>query len=1442
MGIGASAGGLEAVTQLLKELPASTGMTFVLVQHLDPNHPSELVSLLATQTSMPVLQAMDGLTVEPNHFYVIPPNTQMTIRSGVLRLSPRASKDGPFLSIDSFFRSLAEDRQSRAVGVILSGTGTDGTLGLEAIKGEGGITFAQDATAQFDSMPRSAASAGVVDFVLPPGEIARELAAVAQSFYFGASGAVALPEDGHTLERILSLLRDEAGVDFTHYKTPTIYRRLARRLALHHLDSLEAYLDLLNRNPGEMQALFDDVLITVTEFFRDPEVFDVLADKILPVIVQQRKSTEPIRVWVSACSSGKEAYSIAIVLLEFMEAKRLKFPIQIFGTDLSERSIEIARAGRYPENIQAFVSPERLRRFFHKRDGNYLVSERVRELCIFSRHDVTRDPPLANMDLISCRNLLIYLEPVLQRRVLAIFSYALRQQGFLLLGTSETPIALSEHFDVVDPRYKVYSRNLNAVTSGLELPLRMPRLRAAASALPAARIDQATALDARVDKLMLARYAPAGLLLNSQWQVMKFRGEVGPYLAPSPGDPVLDALGLVHPDLAVLLKSGLEEAGKKDSVVRKEGVQWRHDGRLDRLNLEIRPIADPDTERHFLVMFENAAQPSVRPQTQAGNAGPKAAEDRALELESTRSYMQRLIEELRSANEEAQSVNEELQSTNEELQTAREELQSSNEELHTTIEELQSRNRELNQVNNDLINVLSSMQAPIILLDRDLQIRRYTPVSEKLFSLIPADVGRPISDLQRRIKVPDLETLLTQVIASGQPLEREVQDLDGHWHSLRIQPYRTSDDQIDGVLFEFLDIDRLKYTLAQVERARDYAEAIISTVREPLLVLDRELRVRTANRSFYETFRVSAEETLNRSIYELGSRQWDAPKVRALLGSLQGSGETRQEIEVERDFPGLGWRTFQLTARSVDSDREEKLILLALEDYSDRKRAAEAKYRRLFETSKDAIVMIDAETGEITDVNPSVLEVFGYTRGELTGKPFWQAPPLDRIPGGQSALERLRREEVTRFPQGALTAKDGRSIETDIIGNMYREGDKRVIQLNIRDITERVQFERQLQHVAKLESLGVLAGGIAHDFNNLLTAIMGNASLALTAAPADTPYQQALKEVVQASHRAADLTRQMLAYAGKGRFVIRPIDLSELVRDISALLRSSVPKSIEMKLNLDKNLPAVEADAGQIQQIVMNLAINGAEAIGKENRGVVTISTSREVLDEERIQREFVGEDVTPGVYVCLEVSDTGCGMDAETQARIFDPFFSTKFVGRGLGLAAVLGIMRGHRGAIRITSAPGRGSIFRVLLPASAARTEAPPEMGKKPGPKGSGLVLVVDDEAHVRRLSKAALESHGYQVLTAPDGESSIGVVQERGHELKLVIVDLTMPGIGGPETVARIKSINAGLPVILASGFDAARAMKDFGENDLAGFLQKPFTVEKLLEIVTAVLQPA
>jgi len=1459
VGIGASAGGLEAFSRLLRSLPTDTGMAFVVVQHLDPLHSSILPELLASRTRMPVVQVTEGTVVKPDHVYVIPPNTTMAISGCVLHLSPRGPSSGRHMPIDVFFASLAEDRKGSSIGVILSGAASDGTLGLAAIKSQGGITFAQDDTALFDGMPRSAVVSGVADFVLPPERIATELAAIACHPYQGASQT---PDrettiaGGATFSKLLAVIRTTKGIDFSQYKAATVERRIMRRIVMSKSSNPEEYLAYLRQTPGETEALFNDLLIKVTEFFRDQAVFLALKEKAFPLILKDRQAGTPIRVWVPGCSTGEEVYSIAISLVEYLESAGRDETIQIFGTDVSEAVIDKARAGNYSEAAASSISPERLRRFFTKVDSGYQIGRAIRELCIFSVQDIAKDPPLSRMDIISCRNLLIYLGANLQRRAMGVFVYAMQPNGCLILGNSETPGTLSDLFVPLDREHRIYRRKLAIPQPAFDLPSRLASFPPFSAAPDAAEVEQRkvaelpaiTTVRRYADRMLLSQYAPAGLLVDKEYKIVEFRGEVGPYLGPAAGEADLDLLRMIREDLALHVRAALAEAQKKSAGIRVEDIQVRDIGQLRRMTIAAIPLLIPTIDPYYLILFEEQGRgegATPAPVSAEATAPPSAQDAREQiahleeELAATRRYLQTIIEELRSSNEEAQSSNEELQSANEELQTTKEELQSSNEELTTLNAEMQSRNLELGQLNNDLLNLLSSLNVPIVMLDLDLRIRRFTPVSEKVLNLIGTDVGRPISDLKPRINTPELEELLHRVIETLAPHEQEVRDKEGRWYSMRIRPYRTAENHIEGAVLQLLDVDEIKRSLEQVRIARDYAEAIIDTVREPLAVLDHDLKIETANRAFYQMFRLSPAQVAGHSLFELDNGLWDFPQVRQLLEDIMSVAPRFQDLEIEHYFRDLGSKTMMLNARRIEQEGESGRILMAFEDVTERKRAADERYRRLFEVATDAVIIFDALSGEITDLNPVAEQLFGFPRAEMVGRIMGDTGIIGEPEEANSLRERVVLEGLVLRRNLTLTSRDGRQMQVEATASAYDEGGRKMVQFNVRDNTERRKFEAHLEQTQKLESLGLLAGGIAHDFHNLLAGIMINASVRLAELDKDDATAPYLREILRSSERASVLTRQMLDYAGKGRFVAEHTDLNELITDISVLVRSTLPKRVELTVSLTDDSAYVDGDPGQIQQLIMNLLINAGEAIPEGRPGAVTLRTEVRDFTADELRQYSASLQPEPGKYCVIVITDNGSGMDETTRFRMFDPFFTTKFTGRGLGLAAALGIIKRHHGAIRVDSEVGRGTSFHVLFPASTA---APARRQTLAAPRPvvtTGLVLVVDDEDTIRLGVKTGLERSGYQVIVAATGLDCIRIFRDRHQEISIVILDRTMPGMGGEEVLAQMQAIDAKVPVILSTGYSEAETLSRVSGPNLAGFLQKPYPIATLLEEIQSIL---
>jgi two-component system, chemotaxis family, CheB/CheR fusion protein len=956
VGVGASAGGLEAFSQLLRNLPSDTGMAFVLVQHLAAKHESILASILARETRMTVQEATEGVPLQPNHVYVIPPGQDMLVKDGHLGLQPRGLIDGRHLPFDLFLRSLADVQKSQAVAVVLSGTGNDGMLGCMAVKAAGGISIAQDPrSARYDGMPRSAIAAGCVDLVLPPDEIAREIQRLAGDEYLRPSAEREAPpapdEDGKdAFSHILGLLRKGTGTDFSSYKKPTLLRRLRRRMALWKIERLGDYVSRLLQHPGELDALHQDFLINVTTFFRDPAAFATLANDVCPRLLHERSADSPVRVWIPGCANGEEAYSIAICLLEAVARTGAPVPIQIFGTDLSSAAILRARAGIYLESIAADVSPVRLERFFVKVDGSYQVSKAVRDMCVFAQHNLIRDPPFSRLDLVSCRNVLIYLEVPQQKRVLASFHYALKPAGFLFLGHSET-VGATPLFDPVDKEQRVYTKRVLS-------PAPPPALLSSAEdagAKPSPVRDEAERgwLHREADRAMLTRYGPAGVLVDDKLDILQFRGETAPYLEHLTGASSLNLLKMLRKGPLNDVREAIREARAQDVPARRE-VRLGRGQAASRLAVQVIPIKAPPPGRGrcFLVLFEGGSPrplppPVARFAARAQRTDPTRVSDLedklALSLQEQQALLEEqeaATEELQSAHEEVLSSNEELQSINEELETAKEELQSTNEELTTVNEELQNRNLELTQATDDMVNLLASLDVPIVMLGSDMQVRRFTPAAARLFNLIPGDVGRPLADLRGTIVMSDLEPSIRAAMDTLAVQTREVADADGRWYSLRVRPYKTGENRIDGVVMLFVDIDEMKKGVQRLDQSRAYAEAIVDTVGSPLLILNARLRVERANRSYYDMFRATPEETEGQALSELGGGLWDVADLRRRLADLPVSEGELKGLALEGEVPGKGARMMHMNARRLTVDGSEPArILVSIEDRTEEVRA-----------------------------------------------------------------------------------------------------------------------------------------------------------------------------------------------------------------------------------------------------------------------------------------------------------------------------------------------------------------------------------------------------------------------------------------------------------------------------------------------------------------------
>lgn len=924
VGIGASAGGLDAFKRLLKAIPQNSGMAYVLVQHLDPNHESLLPEILQKVTSIPVLEVSDDIKVQSNHIYVIPSNKMMVANDGVLELTsrPAKSKTTRNLPIDLFFTSLAEVHQTHAIGVVLSGTGSDGTLGLKAIKDHGGITFAQDeASAAYEGMPHSAVQAGLVDFILSPEQIPEKLLELTKIITTSDGFDLNLPlEDEEVFKQIISLLRIRKGTDFTYYKQTTIRRRILRRMALNKNEEPAAYLKYLRESKTEQDVLYQDLLIPVTSFFRDQKTFDNLCETIFPLIAKNKSAGETIRVWVAGCSTGEEAYSIAICFKEFLDDHPLTATgerVQIFATDISEPAIVKARHGMYSKIELASVSPQRLKDFFTKTNGSYRVNKQVRDMCVFATHNFLKDPPFGKMDFISCRNVLIYMDPYLQKRTLTTFHYALNPGGFLLLGKSETVSGVPDLFTLAEKNDKLFARK--------DVPGRYMHIASQRSERNLTELNTSSHGDNKrtdfqktADDLILSKYTPAGVVVNEAMDIVHFRGSTGNYLEPSPGKPSLNLLKMAKDGLAFELRNILHKAKKDNAPVIKENIPLLINGHQQKISIEAMPLPHV-IEPHYLILFHNHSLPA---QAKAAPATKRTKEEKNLRIQQLEHELAQTREDMRSITEDQEAANEELQSANEELLSGSEELQSLNEEMETSKEELQSTNEELTVVNQEMIGLNE-----------------------------------------------------------------------------------------------------------QITAARDYAEAIILNIREPLLVLDKNLRIKTANNSFYKTFQVNEQETEGVLIYDLGNKQWNIPALRILLEKIIPEKSVFNDFEVTHTFSTIGERIMRLNAREViNKNSFEKLILLSIEDITERKKNEEAErrsdeqFRQLVKGLPAAVYSCDAE-GHIVFYNDAAVKLWG--RKPEIGKDLWHSSFKMFNPDGTP----LDIDSSTM----AITLKEGRAVTSEEI-------------------------------------------------------------------------------------------------------------------------------------------------------------------------------------------------------------------------------------------------------------------------------------------------------------------------------------------------------------------------------------------------------------------------
>ena len=1351
VGIGASAGGLDAFKKLLKAIPPNSGMAYVLVQHLDPYHESSLPEILQKVTPLPIVEISDTTKVEPNHIYVIPSNKILVATDGGFHLSARPDKAKHELNlpIDIFFSSLAEVYQSDAIGVVLSGTASDGTLGLKAIKDNGGVTFAQDkASAEFEGMPHNAVKAGVVDFILPPEAIPAKLIDIASRINQSDESLQHLPiKESEEFKQILALLRIRKGTDFTFYKQTTIRRRILRRVALSKNEKLGAYLAFLGKNPAEQDLLYQDLLIPVTSFFRDPDSFKNLVDTVFPEIIKNKKGKTPIRFWVAGCSTGEEAFSLAICIKEFLntvpsvqkgeEKKNKDITVQIFATDISEPAIAKARKAIYTQGDLNGMSQQRLADFFVKQHTGYQVEKVIRDMCVFAVHDFLKDPPFAKMDLVTCRNVLIYMEPYLQKRALTTFHYALNSTGFLLLGKSETCSSVPDLFAIIEKNDKLFSRK--------NVPSRYIQVASHRKEQMTHSVDESIGMEGKLpdfqksaDDILLSKFAPAGVVVNEEMEIVHFRGATGAYLEPSPGKASLNLLKMIKEGLAFELRNILHKAKTEKVPFVKENIISEINGAKRNITIEAIPLTNI-IEPHYLVLFHDKSEGTAQIKSHDRKSTPTKQDEKDLRIKQLEQELSQLREDMRTIIEDQEVVNEELQSANEELLSGSEELQSLNEELETSKEELQSTNEELILTNQEMLS---------------------------------------------------LNELVTA--------------------------------------------------------ARNYAEAIVTTIREPLIIMDKNQRVKTANQSFYQTFMVTKMETEGKLFFELGNRQWDIPELRTLLENILPYREKFADFEIKQRFPQIGERIMLLNARVLkETAGDENLLLLAIEDITE-KRIAENKViesEKKFRTLADFIPQIiwtALPDGVLDYHNRQWHTIFQYNENQIDQGLFSLVHEADRQKGmdawsyslktGESLnIENRLKDKQTGiyrwFLLKAFSVKDEQGKIVKWFGSFTDIHDQKLVAAELLESKERAEDAVK----AKQQFLSHMS----HEIRTPMNSIIGFTKVVLR-----TALEEKQREYVNAIKMSGDVLLVLIndildlakVDAGRMTFGKKPFKLADTVSAILHLFELRLQeKNIAVVKDFDPRIPEVlSGDSVRLHQIILNLMSNAVK-FTKEG----SISIGVKLLQEE-------GEKVT----IEFSVADTGIGIAEDKLNLLFENFQQAHkggeqfFGGTGLGLSIAKKLVEAQGGSMGVKSKLSVGSVFSFTL--IFQKTSESPEIEEEEWMQGianqNSKILLVEDNALNQLLIKTLMADFGFELDMVDNGKLAIEKLTsnlknlDKGYDI--ILMDLLMPEMDGFETSVYIRNeLQLDIPIIALTANITSSGVRKCIEVGMNDYISKPID-EKLL----------
>ena len=1471
VGVGASAGGLEAFTKLFQGLPAKPGLAFVLIQHLDPSHESMLVELLARHTGMKVAQAADGMPIESDRIYIIPPKAYLSIRDGNCHLLPFQLQPGARLPFDHFLASMAEEFGPRAIAVVLSGTGSDGSVGIKAVNEKGGLVIVQDpAEAAYDGMPRSAIRTGIADLVLPLAKMPETLLQIRRHAY--ARTVAAAPAPAAQIEQpfgeILNLVRQQTSHDFAPYKEATLLRRIHRRMALIGIDGLDHYVKALRDNGREVRSLDKDLLIHVTRFFRDPEHFQFLQDKVIPALVQRQAPDQPIRVWVPGCSTGEEAYSIGMLLLEHLAAAGRNAKLQIFATDLDSEAVAFARQALYPESIRAEMSPARLERFFTKEDGSFRVVPQLREAILFTVHDVLADAPFSRIDLISCRNVLIYLQQDPQEKVLALFHFALREDGALFLGASESIGNLTDRFEPVSDSYRIYRRLGRPGMRDARPPFRAADHRPGAwpTAAPQARARSAGLHDLG-QRQLLETYAPASVLINRKGESLHYFGPVDRYLRLTTGEASRDLLAMARDGLGPKLRRAIRNASHEQARNTVTGAPLKRNGETATVSISVQPV-QYEGEPLLLVSFTDEPKPQPQqgasPQTAAD--GSRIAElereldDTRKELESTIRDLEASNAELTEANQNTMSINEEFQSTNEELETSREELQSLNEELTSLNSQLQETVEQQRRTASDLQNILNSSDNATLILDRDLRIRLSTPAAKLLFGIITSDVGRPLADLSLRFADTQLLDDARAALAGRAPVRREIMTDAGAWYMRRILPYPSQDEEIEGLVVTFTDVTEMKSVEMEISAARSYAENIIDTIQEPLVVLDQEMRVISVNSAFYRMVDAKPEDTVGRSLADTDAHHLDVPELRDFVERIRSGSGNIENCQVEVQLPSLGQRTLLLNARAIlQGAPGRRKILVTLDDITERRgiereveaakgmaeRGNLAKSRFLAAASHDLRqplqtlrLLSGVLARKLTDVDAlQLLSRFGETMDAMSVlldaildinqlEAGTIRPEIDRFPIND-ILDRMRAEFTVHaraaglhwrvIPCSLLVRSDPRLLEQmirNLVSNAIKYTPEGRILLGCRRHGDRLRIE------VWDTGLGIPQAqfeAIFEEFHQL-----------------DSPGAERGKGLglgLAIVERFADLLGHVVdvhSRVGKGSVFAIEVPTAQAVNgerrqpDVLAKITSSTGRRGTVLI--------VEDDPSVRETLELLFAAEGYRT--------AVASSGTEAL------RLLADRTIRPDVM--LADYDLSGGMNGlvvidAVRADIGRDFPAVMLTG-DISTATLREIAKHRYPHLKkpVTADVLLGLVQRLLDHSRTPAGSATPARSTPAVGVSQPTIFVVDDDPGVRDALQLFLQAEGRSVAAFDGGQAFLDAYHGNGGGC--LVLDAHMPGIDGFELMSRLRARGSKLPVIMITGQGDVKTAVKAIKAGAVDFIEKPAESGDLLASIDRALQRA